>query len=78
MNHHQMMMIMSYFVPHKSFKVILKCVDSQEALFLVVHTYTGIEKRGTRECTKITLLKIQLMARTCFDGGKNLVVICLI
>jgi hypothetical protein len=47
MNHHHQMMIISYFVLHKSFKVILECIESHEVLFPVVHTYIGIEKRGT-------------------------------
>jgi hypothetical protein len=68
---HQMMMILSYFVLHKLFKVTLKRGECQEDLFQVVHTYIGIEKQDTRECTKITLLKILRRAQAYFDEGKQ-------
>jgi hypothetical protein len=68
---HQMMMIISYFVLHKLFKVTLKRGECQEALFQAMHTYIGIEKQDTRECTKITLLKILRMPQAYFDEGKQ-------
>jgi hypothetical protein len=48
-----------------------KCIESQEALFQVMHIFIGIEKPDMRDCTKITWLIILLMVQTCFGGGNN-------